>query len=218
MTNSTSPTVTIDVSALSFVDGDYEVDGAAATDAALRTISGDLDIAHGGVAEYSHITSVGGDVTVDSEITELNLARVSIDGDLSTDGLAAGNLTLSKATTVNVGTAEVSTVSLTLAKGTIALGFDGDIATSVLIEAPEASAIDFAAETVDETLIVTADDDAKVLNASNLETTSGIATITAQQANFPALTQFGGNSVITAENLLAPKLVIASTVAATVAE
>lgn len=51
------------MSSLSFIDDDYSVYNAAANDPSLRTVSGDLRIDHGGEADYSHILTLGNDVT-----------------------------------------------------------------------------------------------------------------------------------------------------------
>jgi hypothetical protein len=145
---------------------------------------------------------------------------------------------LPKATAVNIGTAQVNTASLTLAEGVVNLGYEGTIANNVLIEAPKAGSIEFAAKTVTGTLMVTANGDTTIFNAANL-TTASATTISAEEANFPKLTMFTGNSVITAdtvtfpaltgnasgtldlqtaESFVAPKFTISSNVSATLAK
>ena len=228
----------IDFANLNFVDGYYTVTGKDANDPKLSTLSGNLNIDHDGAADYTQIASVGGDVTVHKNVTSLNLAGSSIVGNVQSDGSTAGVIVLSKAVSVNVGTAQVHTASLTLAEGVVNLGYTGTIGKNVLIQAPKAGSIEFAAKTVTGTLMVSAKGDTTILNAPNL-TTASATTITADTTNFPKLTEFTGNSVITAdtvtfpeltknvsgtlsfptaENFGAPKLTITSNVTATKAE
>jgi hypothetical protein len=233
-----SPSVAIEFPNLSFVDGNYTVSGNDANDPKLATISGDLNIGHGGVANYSQISSIGGNVVIDPSVTSINLTGATITGNVSSNGAAAGVIVLPKATAVNIGTAQVNTASLTLAEGVVNLGYEGTIANNVLIEAPKAGSIEFAAKTVTGTLMVTANGDTTIFNAANL-TTASATTISAEEANFPKLTMFTGNSVITAdtvtfpaltgnasgtldlqtaESFVAPKFTISSNVSATLAK
>lgn len=227
----------IDFSNLSFVDGYYTVTGIDANDPMLATLSGNLTIAHTGAADYSQITSIGGNVVINPGVSSVNLSGATITGNVSSDGSGAGVIVLPSATSVNIGTAEVNTASLTLAEGVVNLGYEGVIG-NVLIEAPKAGSIEFAAKTVTGTLMVSANVGTTIWNAPNL-TTASATTITAEAANFPKLTEFTGNSVITADtvtfpeltknvsgtldfptadNFVAPKLTITSNVSATTAE
>ena len=200
-----SPSVAIEFPNLSFVDGNYTVSGNDANDPKLATISGDLNIGHGGVANYSQISSIGGNVVIDPSVTSINLTGATITGNVSSNGATAGVIVLPKATAVNIGTAQVNTASLTLAEGVVNLGYEGTIANNVSIEAPKAGSIEFAAKTVTGTLMVTAKGDATIFNAANL-TTASATTISAEEANFPKLTMFTGNSVITADTVTFPAL------------
>ena len=200
-----SPSVAIEFPNLSFVDGNYTVSGNDANDPKLATISGDLNIGHGGVANYSQVTSINGSVTIDPSVTGINLTGATITGNVRSSGAAAGVIVLPKATAVNIGTAQVNTASLTLAEGVVNLGYEGTIANNVLIEAPKAGSIEFAAKTVTGTLMVTAKGDTTIFNAANL-TTASATTISAEEANFPKLTMFTGNSVITADTVTFPAL------------
>lgn len=205
------------------------------TAADLATISGDLNIGHGGMADYSQVTSINGSVTIDPSVTGISLTGATITGNVRSIGAAAGVIVLPKATAVNIGTAQVNTASLTLAEGVVNLGYEGTIAKNVLIEAPKAGSIEFAAKTVTGTLMVTAKGDTTIFNAANL-TTASATTISAEEANFPKLTQFTGDTTITADTVtfpeltgnvsgtldlptadsfVAPKFVISSTVSAT---
>jgi hypothetical protein len=99
----------------------------------------------------------------------------------------------------------VSTASLTLAEGTVNLGHAGAITGAVLIEAPKATRIDFAAKSISAGLTVTAKDDTTAFHAPTLSTT-GSTTITANEAHFNKLTQFGGNTTISAAAVAFPEL------------
>ena len=195
----------IDFANLNFIDGNYTVIGKDANDPKLATLSGDLMIEHDGAADYSQITSVGGNVTVHKEVSSLNLSGATIAGNVNSDGSTTGIIILPKAVSVNVGTAQVYTVSLTLAEGVVNLGYDKTIGYNVLIEAPKAASIEFAAKTVTGTLMVSAKGDATILNAPNLTTVSA-TTITADTTNFPKLIEFTGDSVITADTVTFPEL------------
>ncbi|MDB2702968.1 hypothetical protein N9Z01_07755 [Flavobacteriaceae bacterium] len=195
----------IDFANLNFIDGNYTVIGKDANDPKLATLSGDLITEHYGAADYSQITSVGGNVTVHKEVSSLNLSGATIAGNVNSDGSTAGIIILPKAVSVNVGTAQVYTVSLTLAEGVVNLGYDKTIGYNVLIEAPKAASIEFAAKTVTGTLMVSAKGDATILNAPNLTTVSA-TTITADTTNFPKLVEFTGDSVITADTVTFPEL------------
>ena len=195
----------IDFANLNFIDGNYTVIGKDANDPKLATLSGDLMIEHDGAADYSQITSVGGNVTVHKEVSSLNLSGATIAGNVNSDGSTTGIIILPKAVSVNDGTAQVYTVSLTLAEGVVNLGYDKTIGYNVLIEAPKAASIEFAAKTVTGNLMVSAKGDATILNAPNLTTVSA-TTITADTTNFPKLVEFTGDSVITADTVTFPEL------------
>ena len=203
-TSTASPSVAINFANLNFVDGNYTVSGADANDPMLATISGNLTIDHTGNADYSQVTTINGNVIIDTGVTSINLSGATINGNVSSNGSGAGVIVLPKATAVNIGTAEVNTASLTLAEGTVNLGYADDVASNVLIEAPKAAIIDFAAKTVAGSLMVTAPADT-TFNAPNL-TTASATTITADIANFPKLTQFTADTVITADTVTLPEL------------
>lgn len=206
-TSTASPTVAIDFSNLSFVDGNYTVSGADANDPMLATISGNLTIDHTGNADYSQVTTINGNVIIDTGVTSINLSGATIAGNVSSNGSAGGVIVLPKATAVNIGTAQVNTASLTLAEGAVNLGYAGTIGSNVLIEAPKAASVEFAAKTVTGTLMVTTKGDTTIFNAPNL-TTASATTITAEAANFNKLTQFTGNTVITADTVTLPELTV----------
>ena len=73
---------------LSFIDANYVIMGSDMDDAALRTVTGDLDVDHGGVAaafDYSQLASVGGDFIISTSdaatVTSINLSNIDIEGD-----------------------------------------------------------------------------------------------------------------------------------------
>jgi len=205
ISNTSTPAHTVDLAAISFIDGAYTVSGMAASDAALRTVSGKLHVDHTGAADYSQIASVGGDVEVNATVTSLDLSGATIDGGIYTSGSTSGTIILAKATAVNVGTAMVTTASLTLAEGTVNLGHAGAITGAVLIQAPKATRIDFAAKSISLGLTVTAKEATTAFHAPAL-TTAGSSTITSNEAHFNKLTQFGGDTTISAVAVAFPEL------------
>jgi hypothetical protein len=205
VSNTSTPAHAVELTALSFIDGDYTVSGLSANDDTLRTVSGNLHIGHTGAADYSQIASVGGDVEVNASVTSLDLSGATIDGGIYTSGSTAGTIILAKATAVNVGTAKVTTASLTLAEGTVNLGHVKAITGKVLIEAPKAARIDLAAKSITGSLTVTAADATAAFHAPALST-AGSTTITANEAHFNKLTQFGGNTSISAAAVAFPEL------------
>ena len=120
---------------LSFIDDDYTVSGSDMDDAALRTVSGNLTVDHGGVAaelNYSQLASIAGDLIIDATdaatVTSVNLTNVVIGGDAKIGGGAAGVLNFPAATSIDLGS--VSFVSLTAAKASsIVSGQEGTVAT-----------------------------------------------------------------------------------------
>ena len=101
-TSTASPTVAIDFSNFSFVDGNYTVSGADANDPMLAIISGNLTIDHTGNADYTQVTTINGNVTIDTGVTSINLSGATIAGNVSSNGSAAGVIVLPKATAVNI--------------------------------------------------------------------------------------------------------------------
>ena len=204
ISNTSSPSIPVELTNLSFIDDGYTVSGAGANDDALRTISGNLTISHGGAADYSKITSVGGNVEVSTMVTSLDLSGAMISGGVNSVGSTMGTIVLPSAKTVDVGTASVHTVNLAEAE-TVNLGHTMAISSNVWIQAPKATSVNFASSKVSGTFVVAAKADATVFNAPNL-TTTGASTITAQAANLNKLTRFGGVANITATTLSLPEL------------
>ena len=96
---------------LAFVDDHYVIAGADMGDDELRTVTGNISIAHGGEAvalDYSQLSSVGGDVIIAAAdaatATSINFQGVDITGNLDA-GDGAGILTFGNASTVSLGAA-----------------------------------------------------------------------------------------------------------------
>lgn len=188
-------------------------------------------------------------VEASSTVSPIDFANLNfVDGYYTVTGKDANDPKLSTLSgNLNIdhdGAADYSQIAsvggdVTVHKNVTSLNLAGSsIVGNVLIEAPKAGSIEFAAKTVTGTLMVSAKGDTTILNAPNL-TTASATTITADTTNFPKLTEFTGNSVITAdtvtfpeltknvsgtlsfptaENFGAPKLTITSNVTATKAE
>lgn len=199
ITNTSSPTIAVDLPNLTFVDNDYTVIGSLANDDALSSITGTLTIDHGGSADYSHLSNVRGNVIVDPAVTSLNLNTVTIDSNISSEGKAAGVLELAAATSIDVGTALVKTATFPLATS-VDLGHEKAITTDVSISAPKANTLDFAASSVAGSFSISALASATVLNTPNL-TMAGTTNIEVNTANLNSLKGFEGDAVISATTI-----------------
>ena len=201
ISNTSTPVHTVLVPNLTFVDGPYTVTGAPADDSGLRTVSGDLTIAHTGAADYSQVTTIGGDVVINKDVTSIDLSAATVAGGITDSASAdSGKIVFPKATAVNVGTSLVHTVNLQKAVGTVNLGFAGAITSNVSITTPKATRVDFGAKTATGTFEVAAKTGTAgtAFYAPSLEYTIGSTTVTASEAHFSKLTGFGGNSTINA--------------------
>ena len=196
ITNSSTPVHDIDLSNLTFIDGLYTVSGAPVNDEGLQTITGDLTIDHTGAADYSQVSTIGGNVIIDANVTSVDLSAATVTGYVTDSAsAAAGILVLAKATAVNVGTSLVQTATLVKAVGTVNLGHAGAITGDVVITANKATRIDFGAKSITGTLTVGGTLAAFYAPAM---TSAGTSTVSAKEAHFAKLSGFGGNSVITA--------------------
>ena len=193
ITNNSSPTVTVDLSNLGFVDNDYTVNGADANDAALRSVTGSVTIGHGGAVDYSQISNVGGNVIINNSATSLNLNGSTITGSIWTSGDAAGTITLPSATTVNVGTAQVTTASLTLATD-IDLGNTGAL-TALTVQAPKTVTVDVAAKSITGNLDLSGVKSDATVNMNSATTLSGTTTVTAGNFSASALTKIASTTI-----------------------
>ena len=201
ISNTSTPVHTVLVPNLTFVDGPYTVTGAPADDSGLRTVSGDLTIAHTGAADYSQVTTIGGDVVINKDVTSIDLSAATVAGGITDSASAdSGKIVFPKATAVNVGTSSVHFANLQKAVGTVNLGFAGAITSNVSITTPKATRVDFGAKTATGTFEVAAKTGTAgtAFYAPSLEYTIGGTTVTASEAHFSKLTGFGGNSTINA--------------------
>ena len=196
ISNSSTPVHDIDLRNLTFIDGPYTVTGAPVNDAGLQTITSDLTIDHAGAADYSQISTIGGNVIIDANVTSVDLSAATVTGYVTDSAsAAAGVLVLAKATAVNVGTSLVQTATLVKAVGTVNLGHAGAITGDVVIAANKATRIDFGAKSITGSLTVGGALAAFYAPAMKF---AGISNVTAKEAHFAKLTGFAGNSTITA--------------------
>jgi hypothetical protein len=197
VSNTATPVATtIDFGALTFVDQSVSFTGATSTPK-LKTITTNLAVTVAGAVDYSTVTNIGGTVTIGgADVTSLNLAGVTITGAINTTGSGAGILVLPKATTINVGTAEV--ISLTATVGTdIDLGNAGVLA-SLAVTAPVATQVDILAKKV--TGVFTLATGTPTLVFANSMEDAGTMTVNAvAQFHATSLTGTGNGSVVSAE-------------------
>ena len=180
---------------LAFVDDHYLISGADMGDDELRTVSGDLTIAHGGQPvplDYSQLSSVGGNVIIAAAdaatATTINFAGVDITGTLDA-GAGAGLLTFDNATTVSLGAAgfsylvapKATEITSTLTTAAASLQISGTVATSILLN---------SLESVGTTLTVDATD-TTTFRANVLASVGGAIDATGGALHFTGLTSHG---------------------------
>jgi hypothetical protein len=187
----------LNLSALSFIDGDYSVSGSDANDGSLATISGGLTTNYAGAHNYAHLASVGAVVITNSvSATSLvfgdNTTVASID-DATT---SLGVLVLPNATVISLGTAPVS--DLTANKATSVELKAVAAATGLSIEATSAASITVNyLETAGGALSITGTG-TTILHVDAL-TTAGAITAVADEAHFGKLTSASGLINVTAK-------------------
>jgi hypothetical protein len=197
VSNTATPAATtVDFGALTFVDQSVTLTGATSTPK-LKTITTNLSVTVAGAVDYSAVTNIGGTVTIGgADVTSLNLAGVTIGGAINTTGSAAGILVLPKATTINVGTAAVTSLSATLGTD-IDLGNAGVLA-SLAVTAPVATQVDILAKKV--TGVFTLATGTPTLVFANSMEDAGTMTVNAvAQFHATSLTGTGNGSVVSAE-------------------
>ncbi|MDB2702970.1 hypothetical protein N9Z01_07765 [Flavobacteriaceae bacterium] len=185
VTSSTSLTFTN----LTFIDDDYVINTSRPEDSALRTVSGDLITDFAGTHDFTNITSVDNIIiNNDAGVTVLNLDGVTVNGSID-----SGTLTLANATTINLGTAELT--SLSANKATDIDSALDEFAAGLTINAPLADTIDFAAESIGGLLDLTTNTDTLV-HFDSLETVAGITSTQAgAQFHIPALASTAGGAL-----------------------
>ena len=179
---------------LAFVDDHYLISGADMGDDELRTVTGDLTIAHGGQAvplDYSQLSSVGGDVIIAAAdaatATTINFAGVDITGTLDA-GAGAGLLTFGNATTVSLGAAgftylvakKATEITSTLTSAA-SLQVSGTVATSILLNSLESVTNDLTIDATDTT----------TFRANVLASVGGTIDATGGALHFTGLTSHG---------------------------
>ena len=197
VSNTATPVATtVDFGALTFVDQSVDLTGATATPK-LKTITTNLTVTNAGAVDYSGVTNIGGTVTIGgADVTSLNLAGVTIGGAINTTGSGAGILVLPKATTINVGTAAVTSLNATLGTD-IDLGNTGTLA-SLSVTAPVATQIDILAKVV--TGAFTLSTGTPTLVFANSVSQAGATTVNGvAQFHATSLTSTNGASTIDAE-------------------
>ena len=214
VSNTATPaTTTVDFGALTFVDQSVSLTGATSTPK-LKTITTNFTVDAEGAVDYSGLTNIGGNFSLDGTgVTSLNLNGVTIGGTISTTGSAtAGTIFLPSATSVDVGTAGVLILSATVATD-IDLGEAAAVA-SLSITAPLAATVDIAATSVTGALTIATG--TPTLVYANSMTAAGATTVNAvAQFHATSLVETLGASTIAAEIVNLP--VWAGTTTATMA-
>jgi len=180
---------------LAFVDDNYIIAGADMGDEKLRTVTGNLTIAHGGTAvplDYSKLSSVGGNVIIAAAdaatATTINFAGVDITGSLDA-GDGAGILTFGNAETVSLGAAgftylvapKATDITSTLTATASSVLVSGTAATSIFLNSLESVT---GAITIDAT-------DTTEFRANVLASVGGAIDATGGALHFPKLTSHG---------------------------
>ena len=211
---------------LTFIDDDYKIDGADQDDAALRTVSGNLNINHGGVAagiNYSQLTSIGAGVTIAAADTA-TATSVDFSGVIITGSINSGVLSLPGAITIDLGsnafnsltaakaTSIVSTQEAALTSLTIVAGNGGTVTVNSLEDVTGPVALTGSATTTFFLNGLETAGSITVTNSQNAHFTSltdgGAIDITADTAvNLPALAASSGATDIDADNVILTGLV-----------
>ena len=197
---------------LAFIDDDYHVEGADQDDAALRTVSGDLEIDHDGAdaaLDYSQLTSVGNvtiAATTASSATSVNFSGVD-GGTMAITGLGAGVLDFPLAGSVDLGTFDFATID---AASAATINSDMTATTANLtIEADVAGSVTFnSLEDATHTITVNASNTTNVFFNALDNATGAIdaATPKVNQFHIPALPATGATLAVDAGTINAAAL------------
>ena len=181
----------LNLSNISFINGNYSVSGSDATDDSLVTITGGLTTNYSGPNDYTQLSEVGAVVITNAaSATLVDFTGVTV---LS---LNAGTMTFANATSVNLGTAPVT--SLTANKATT---IETRMVTSagVTISGTSATAIDVNQMTTSTGAISVTGSSTTIVHFDALTTVTGaVSTISVGEAHFGALTQASGAITIAA--------------------
>ena len=197
---------------LAFIDDDYHVEGADQDDAALRTISGNLQIDHDGAdaeLNYSQLTSVGNvtiAATTASSATSVDFSGVD-GGNITITGLGAGVLNFPLAGSVDLGTFDFATIDAASASS---INSDMTATTANLtIEADVAGSVTFnSLEDATHTITVNASSTTNVFFNALDNATGAIdaATPKVNQFHIPALAATGATLTVDAGTINAAAL------------
>lgn len=206
LTNTASHTSQISLANLSFIDGDFTVNGAEASVPKLLTINGDLFVNHGGAVTYPELTTIGNDLIINTgvlgNITSVDLTGVNIGGDLVAN--ATNEINLPKATAVNFGTSEVSTASLAIATD-VDFGHTGTL-SSFYVNAPKSVTLDIAANSVTGAFDIADVDATAVINVPNATLIGQTYIDDSASASLNKLTAIDGSATIKSKAVTIPEI------------
>ena len=182
--------VALNLESLSFINGNYSVSGSDANDPNLATISGGLTTDYPGDHDYTHLSEVGAVVISDSpsatlvDFTGVTVATID-------DGAAGpGVVVFNRATSVNLGTAPVTSVT---ANAATSIETRMVTAAGITISATSATAINVNQMTSSTgNISITGAGTTTIVHFDGLATSTGnITTVAVGEAHFGALTQAG---------------------------
>lgn len=206
LTNTASPTSQISLANLSFIDGDFTVNGAEASVTKLLTINGDLVVNHGGAVTYPELTTIGNDLIINTgvlgNITSVDLTGVNIGGDLVAN--ATNEINLPKATAANFGTSEVSTATLAIATD-VDFGHTGTL-SSLYVNAPKSVTLDIASNSVTGAFDIADVDATAVINVPNATLIGQTYIDDSASASLNKLTAIDGSATIKSKAVTIPEL------------
>ncbi|MDB4016289.1 hypothetical protein N9483_08030 [Flavobacteriaceae bacterium] len=175
----------LNLSNISFINGNYSVSGSDANDDSLVTVTGGLTTNYSGPNDYTQLSEVGAVVITNA----VSATLVDFTG-VTVASLNGGVMTFANATSVNLGTAPVT--SLTANKATT---IETRMVTSagVTISGTSATAIDVNQMTSSTGAISVTGSSTTIVHFDALATIAGtLTTVTVGEAHFGALTQASG--------------------------
>ncbi|MCH1538894.1 MAG: hypothetical protein L7S43_02830, partial [Flavobacteriaceae bacterium] len=188
----------LNLSSLSFIDGDYSVSGSDANDVNLATISGDLTTNYAGANDYSHLSSVD-DVVISNSVsaTSVVFGDNTTVGSIDDDTAGTGVVVFPNATLISLGTAPVTDVTANKAT-TVELKATA-AAAGLTISATAADAINLnSLASAGGTLSITGTG-TTIIHVDAL-TSAGVITVAdSDESHFGALTQATGAISVAAD-------------------